>query len=66
MRKFSSMPMAVLVILMLILTACTDGGDESPGESTAATSQEPAASERGLVPRPKVRPSAAGTPWTRK
>ncbi|HEX7173516.1 MAG TPA: BMP family ABC transporter substrate-binding protein [Candidatus Limnocylindria bacterium] len=45
MRKLSSMPMAVLVILMLILTACTDGGDESPGESTAATSQEPEMSE---------------------
>ena len=45
MRKLSSMPMAVLVILMLILTACTDAGDESPGESTAATSQEPAGSE---------------------
>lgn len=45
MRKLSSMPVAVLVILMLILTACTGGGDESPGESTAATSQEPATSE---------------------
>jgi basic membrane protein A len=44
MRKFSSMPMAVLAILMLILTAC-NGGGESPGESTAATSQEPAGSE---------------------
>jgi basic membrane protein A len=45
MRKLSSMPMAVLVILMLILTACTDAGGESPGESMAATSQEPATSE---------------------
>jgi len=45
MRKHPSMPMAVLAILMLILTACTDTGDESPGESTAATSQAPAGSE---------------------
>ena len=44
MRKHSSMPMAFLVILVLILTACTGGG-ESPGESTAATSREPAMSE---------------------
>lgn len=44
MRKHSSMPMAVLAILMLILTAC-NGGGESPAESTAASSQEPAGSE---------------------
>jgi basic membrane protein A and related proteins len=43
MRKHSSMPMAVLVVLMLILTAC-NGGGESPAESTAATSQEPTTS----------------------
>src|SRR5918994_4554224 len=36
MRKHSSMPMAVLAVLMLILTAC-NGGGESPAESTAAS-----------------------------
>lgn len=36
MRKHSSMPMAVLAILVLILTAC-NGGGESPAESTAAS-----------------------------
>ena len=43
MRKQTSMPMAVLAVLMLILTAC-NGGGESPAESTAATSQEPTTS----------------------
>jgi basic membrane protein A and related proteins len=45
MRKHSSMPVAFMVILVLILTACTGGGDdESPAESQAATSEAPAES----------------------
>jgi basic membrane protein A len=43
------MPMAFLVVLVLILTACSDGGDGSPAESTAASmgaeSEAPAPSE---------------------
>jgi basic membrane protein A and related proteins len=49
MRKHSSMPMAFLVILVLILTACGDGGDDgsqAPADSEApAGSQAPADSE---------------------
>jgi basic membrane protein A len=45
MRKHSGMPMAFLVILVLILTACNGSGDESPGESQAESSVAPAGSE---------------------
>ena len=43
MRKHSSMPMAFLVILVLILTACGDGGDD--GSQAPADSEAPAGSE---------------------
>ena len=55
MRKHSSMPMAVLVVLMLILTACNGGGESpaasvggesmAPTESTAPESEAPEESE---------------------
>jgi basic membrane protein A len=45
MRKHSSMPMAVLAVLMLILTACNGGGDESPAASVGAESSAPTESE---------------------
>lgn len=53
MRKHTSMPMAVLAILVLILTACSDGGGESqapadsqaPAESMGAESMAPEESE---------------------
>jgi basic membrane protein A len=50
MRKLSSMPIAVLAILVLILSACSGGGEsqaaesEAAGESQAAESEAPAES----------------------
>ena len=43
MRKHTSMPMAVLAILMLILTACSGGGGREPGRC------ERAGPERGRI-----------------
>jgi basic membrane protein A len=39
MRKLSSMPIAVLAIFMLILSACSGGGESQAAESQAAESQ---------------------------
>lgn len=60
MRKHSSMPMAVLAILVLILTAC-NGGGESPAESAAATSQEPTESAAASEPAESAAASEAPT-----
>ena len=61
MRKLSSMPMAALVILMLILTACTDGGDGSPGESAAASAGTESQAPTGSEPAESAAASEAPT-----
>jgi basic membrane protein A len=66
MRKHSGMPMAFLVILVLILTACGDGGDDgsqAPADSEApAGSQAPADSEAPAESEAPTGLAACGDP----
>ncbi len=67
MRKHTSMPMAVLAILVLILTACSGGGDESqaPADSEApAGSEAPADSEAPAESEAPTGLAACGDPET--
>jgi basic membrane protein A and related proteins len=63
MRKHSSMPIAVLAILMLILSACSGGGSsEAPAESEAAESEAPAMSEAPAESEAPTGLAACGDP----
>jgi basic membrane protein A and related proteins len=61
MRKHSSMPVAFLAILVLILTACGNG-DGSPAASTPATSEAPSDSTEPEASEPAESAAASEAP----
>ena len=61
MRKHPSVPMAMLLVVMLILSACSGGGDESASESEEAPESQAAESQAAESEEPSAAESEAPT-----